>query len=104
MKVRHIVMWNVAGLRGSPEHQANLLKLKQVFEDLALHGAIPGLLRLEVGLDLSAVDYACDAVLLSEFASAEALHAYQQHPAHTAARQQLGDMRIARHQVDYVFQ
>lgn len=103
MKVRHIVMWDVAGTRGSPEHAANLATLKQAFEPLATSGVIPGLLKLEIGIDYSAVDYACDVVLLSEFDSAEALALYQQHPAHTAAKQQIGDIRIARHQVDYYF-
>ncbi|EJL94246.1 Stress responsive A/B Barrel Domain-containing protein [Herbaspirillum sp. CF444] len=103
MKVRHIVMWDVAGTRGSPEHAANLAALKQAFEPLAASGVIPGLLKLEIGIDYSAVDYACDVVLLSEFDSAEALAVYQTHPAHAAAKQQIGDIRIARHQVDYYF-
>jgi|SRR5450830_411339 len=103
MKVRHIVMWDVAGTRGSPEHAANLVRLKQAFEALAVEGVIPGLLRLEIGIDFSAVDYACDVVLLSEFESADALAHYQLHPAHAAAKQQIGAIRIARHQVDYTF-
>jgi heme-degrading monooxygenase HmoA len=96
-------MWDVAGTRGSPEHKANLIKLKQAFDDLALHGGVPGLLKLEVGLDFSAVNYACDVVLLSEFENADALAGYQQHPAHAEAKQRIGDIRIARHQVDYFF-
>jgi antibiotic biosynthesis monooxygenase (ABM) superfamily enzyme len=102
MTVRHIVMWNVRGERGSAEHRANLLTLKEAFE--GLKGQVPGLLKIEIGLDFSAVDYACDAVLYSEFDSAASLQAYAHHPAHLAAKERVGDMRTARHQVDYVLE
>lgn len=96
--IRHIVMWNVRG--DSPaEKAANIGTLKHGFE--ALRGRIPGLIALEIGVDTSGVDYACDVVLYSEFESQEALDAYTTHPEHLRVRQALGDMRIARHQVDY---
>ncbi|ASC85734.1 Dabb family protein, partial [Pseudomonas fragi] len=79
--------------------QACLL-LKERFEGLA--GLIPGLLKIEVGVDVSRIDYACDVVLYSEFDSHEALAAYATHPEHLRVRRELGDSRIARHQVDYV--
>jgi len=40
-------------------------------------------------------------VLFSEFESQAALDAYAVHPEHLRVKQELGDMRIARHQVDY---
>ena len=76
------------------------LLLKERFEGLA--GLIPGLLKIEVGVDVSRIDYACDVVLYSEFDSHEALAAYATHPEHLRVRRELGDLRIARHQVDYV--
>jgi quinol monooxygenase YgiN len=51
---------------------------------------------------VSGVDYACDVVLFSEFESREALAAYAQHPLHLQVREELGDLRTARHQVDYL--
>ena len=59
------------------------------------------MLHLEVGLDHSRVDYACDVVLYTEFESQEALDAYATHPAHLRVKGELGQMRIARFQVDY---
>jgi hypothetical protein len=100
MTVHHIVMWNVHGERGSAAHRANMALLKDTFE--GLRGQVPGLLKIEVGLDFSAVDYACDVVLVSEFETGAALQLYQQHPAHQAAKLRMADLRIARHQVDYV--
>jgi hypothetical protein len=96
--IRHIVLWNVGG-DTSEEKAANIARLQRSFE--SLRGRIPGLLHLEIGIDCSRVDYACDVVLVSEFASQEALDAYATHPEHLRVKQEVGDMRIARHQVDY---
>lgn len=96
--IRHIVMWKLRP--NSPaQRQADIERLREGF--LGLRGRIPGLLRLEIGLDTSLVDYACDVVLYSEFESQEALQAYASHPAHLAVRDALVGIRIDRHQVDY---
>lgn len=96
--IKHIVMWNVHG--ETVEARAhNAQRLKQAFE--GLREQIPGLLRLEIGLDESGVDYACDAVLYTEFESRQALADYAHHPAHARVRHELEGMRTARHQVDF---
>lgn len=99
--IKHIVMWNVRGDTTEEKREAAAF-LKTRFEGLI--GRIPGMTCLEVGIDMSDVSYACDVVLYSEFESQEALDAYASHPEHTRVRQELGDMRIARHQVDYYVQ
>lgn len=96
--IKHIVMWNLRGA-DSEERHANALRLQREFE--TLRGRVPGLLRLEIGIDHSRVDYACDVVLYSEFESQAALDAYASHPEHLRVRQALGDLRTDRHQVDY---
>lgn len=98
MVIKHIVMWNVSG-DDAGARARNIAVLKAEFE--SLRGRVPGLLHLEVGVDESRIDYACDVVLYTEFASREALAAYAQNPEHLRVRRTLGDMRIARHQVDY---
>jgi len=96
--IKHIVMWNVRG--ATPDQKDEAIRLvKSRFE--GLRGRIPGLLHLEVGVDHSGVDYACDVVLYSEFTSQQALDAYAKHPEHLRVRDELGDIRVARHQVDY---
>jgi hypothetical protein len=97
--VKHIVMWNVRGATPEQKKESAML-VKTAFESLT--GKIPGLTKLEVGLDVSAVDYACDVVLYTEFESQESLDAYASHPEHLRVKQVVGDIRIARHQVDYV--
>ena len=96
--VKHIVMWNILG--HTPEEKArNTHKLKAAFEGML--GRIPGLRVLEIGVDFSRVDYACDVVLYSEFDSRESLNAYAEHPEHLRVRRELEGLRIARHQVDF---
>jgi len=98
MTIKHIVMWNLRG--ESPQEKAQAIELlRSRFE--GLRGQIPGLLHLEVGVDASGVDYACDVVLYSLFDSQESLASYATHPAHLRVRDELGDLRISRHQVDY---
>jgi quinol monooxygenase YgiN len=97
--IKHIVMWRVRG-DTDQERAAGAQMIKSRFEDL--RGRIPGLHHIEVGVDMSRVDYACDVVLYSEFTDMASLHAYGDHPAHTEVRKAIGDLRIARHQVDYI--
>lgn len=96
--IKHVVMWNVRG--DTPAEKAQgIARLQRSFE--SLRGRIPGLLCLEVGVDSSRVDYACDVVLYSEFESQAALDAYGTHPEHVRVKHEVADLRIARHQVDY---
>ena len=96
--VKHIVMWNIQG--GPEEGKAAAIdRVKAAFE--ALRDKIPGLLHIEIGVDRSGVDYACDVVLYSEFESQAALDAYAVHPEHLRVRQAIEGLRVARHQVDY---
>ena len=97
--IKHIVMWNLRGDTEAAKAQA-VSVLKRSFE--SLRGRIPGLLHLEIGVDSSRIDYACDVVLYSEFESQSALDAYAVHPEHLRVKQELADLRIARHQVDYL--
>ena len=99
--VRHIVMWNLKG--GSlAEKMAARSRVKAAFQGLV--GRIDGLKHVEIGFDISQADYACDVVLVSEFASLSHLQSYATHPEHLRVRRELGDLRIARFQVDYLME
>ncbi len=99
--IKHIVMWNVRGDTAA-ERGANLARLQASFE--SMRGRVPGLLHLEVGVDTSRIDYACDVVLYSEFESQSALDAYALHPEHQRVKAEIADLRTAKHQVDYASQ
>jgi hypothetical protein len=91
--IKHIVMWNLKG--DTPDEKSTSInRLKAAFEGLV--GKIPGLLHLEIGVDMSGVDYA-----YSEFDSHESLAGYAVHAEHLRVKAELGDLRIGRYQVDY---
>ena len=96
--IRHVVMWKVAG-RSADERSEARRRVQAAFE--GLRGRIPGMTRVEIGADVSGVDYACDLVLVADFESDEALRAMRA-AAHARVREELAGLRIARHQVDYV--
>ena len=96
--IKHIVMWNVRG--DTPAEKAQVIALLARSFD-SLNGRIPGLLCMEIGIDTSRIDYACDVVLYSEFQDQAALDAYAVHPEHLRVKRELSDLRTARHQVDY---
>ena len=96
--IRHVVMWRLRG-ETEEERAAARQKVKTAFE--GLRGRIHGLNHIEVGCDISKVDYACDVVLVSEFANEADLRSYATHPEHLRVRQELGDVRVERYQVDY---
>ena len=96
--IKHIVMWNVRG-SSRDERLAHIALVKASFE--SIRGRIPGLVHLEIGVDSSRIDYACDVVLYSEFESQAALDAYAHHPEHLRVKATLSDLRTDRHQVDY---
>lgn len=96
--IKHIVMWTVKGDTPA-ERQRNAQLVVDSFN--SIRGRVPGLLYLEVGIDSSRVDYACDVVLYTEFASQQDLDGYATHPEHLRAKREVGDVRTSRHQVDF---
>ena len=96
--IKYIVMWNIRG--DTPADKARgIEQLQRSFA--SLRGQIPGLIYLEIGVDSSRIDYACDVVLYSEFESQAALDGYNTHPEHLRVKNELAGVRTARHQVDY---
>lgn len=94
--IKHIVMWR---LKDGIDQPAAARAIKQALE--GLNGKIPGLIRLEVGINFVADKDASDLVLVSEFESQAALEAYQVHPAHNAAAEVVKAARAERRVVDY---
>lgn len=95
--IKHIVAWRLQG--GEPEKTAAAQKIKSTLE--ALNGRIPGLLHLEVGIDISRGETSSDIVLYSEFINREALAAYIVHPEHVAAAAVVRAFAAERRVADY---
>lgn len=97
--IKHIVMWRLKESAHGNDKATNARLIKQKLE--ALQGRIPGLLRIEVGIDFSREEASGDVVLYCEFATRDALHAYHTHPEHQAVVSFIGEARNERRVVDY---
>jgi hypothetical protein len=97
--VKHIVMWKLRESANGNDRATNARLIKERLE--ALRGRIPGLLRIEVGIDFSGAEGSCDLALYSELASRAALDDYQAHPAHQAVLPFVRAAVSERRAVDY---
>lgn len=97
--IKHIVMWKLKDEAEGSDKQTNAKIMKSKLE--ALRDLVPGMLALEVGLDLGLDKGAYDVVLYTEFEDENALNAYQAHPEHKAVYPFIGAVRDDRCAVDY---
>ena len=95
--VKHIIMWR---LREGASKTADVELIKSLLESLA--GKIPGLLKIEVGVNFIEDANASDVVLYSEFVDRAALEAYQSHPLHLAVVPEVNARAIERRSADFV--
>ena len=90
--IHHVVIWTLKDPADAPRFKA----LLDSCSDL-----VPGMLAFDVGIRTPGLEANADVVLVSAFADAAALDAYQQHPAHQAVAAPLGPLRSDRRVVDY---
>lgn len=80
MTIRHVVAWRLA--TQDPAERAE--QAARISRELnALKGVVPALIDIAVGPDVVGSPN-WDVALVADVADAEALEAYQQHPAHQA--------------------
>ncbi len=97
--VKHIVFWRLKKELSLDERDQAFARIKAGFE--ALPGRVPGLLRIEIGLDYGQGADASDIVLYSEFDSRASLTGYETHALHTALVPLVRDVRTEKRVVDY---
>jgi quinol monooxygenase YgiN len=90
--LRHIVMWTL-------RDRSDAATFKSLLDSCAQ--LVPGMLGFEVGLRSDGLEANADVVLVSSFASLEALDAYQNHPHHKEVSRQLGPLREHRSVLDF---
>ena len=97
--VKHIVMWRLKDGNEEGAKKENARKVKQMFEDL--NGKIPGMLKLEVGIDYAMTDASSCIVLYSEFVDQEALDGYRAHAEYKKSAAFIKAVGTERRMVDY---
>lgn len=97
--IKHIVFWKLKDHAEGADRAVNALKMKALLDSCAT--VVPGILKFEAALAQPGLEATYDVVLYSEFASRQALDAYQEHPAHVAIKPFIGAVREARQCMDY---
>jgi hypothetical protein len=95
----HIVFWRLHEQANGRSKQENALEIRKRFE--AMRPIMPGLLRLDFGIDFAGTEQSSDVALYTEFESRAALEAYQAHPAHKDIVAFIAGLRTERRVVDY---
>ena len=97
--VKHIIIWRLrAEAHGNPAAR-NAELIKEKLE--ALRGKVPGMLKIEVGVDFGRTESSGDLVLYCEFEDRAALRAYIDHPEHKAVAPFIAAARSERLIADY---
>ncbi len=97
--IKHIVMWSMKDQAEGGTAEENARKMKTMLEGLA--GKIPGLLHIEVALEVFQASMPCQVVLYSELDSRKALQEYQQHPEHQRCVEFVKEVAAERNVLDY---
>jgi len=97
--IKHIVFWTLQGSALGHTADENAREMKSRLEALA--GLVPGMLAIEVGIDLSRTPSSADVALYSEFTDRGALAAYAGHPEHLAVADFINAVRVDRTVADY---
>ena len=97
--LKHIVIWKLKEHAQGTDRAANAQRMKEMLEACA--DIVPGIEKFEVALAQPGLEATYDIVLYSEFASREALDAYQEHPDHVALKPFISAIREARQCMDY---
>ena len=90
--IHHIVLWTLKDPAEAPRFKALLDRCA---------GLVPGMHAFEVAIRNEGLEANVDVALISAFADAAAMEAYQNHPEHQAVAAQLGPMRSERRVLDY---
>lgn len=97
--IHHVVVWR---LNDEAKGASWPVIVEQLERNMAaMRVSVPGLLRLELGVNRARVPDAADLMLYSEFESWPALKGYEAHPLHHELRELIAPLRIERRVVDY---
>jgi stress responsive alpha/beta barrel protein len=97
--IKHIVFWRLKNRENEQTREETARAIKQKIE--GMRGKIPGLLRIEGGVDFTRTADSCDIALYAELESREALAGYHVHPVHEEFKSFIGPRPSERYLIDY---
>lgn len=97
--IKHIVLWRLEEITGGRSRQEIIDTMKNALYGLSGH--IPGLMKVEVGINRVGDGQESDISLITEFDTWESFHAYRNHPDHLPVKKLMQDYTIERRVIDY---
>ena len=94
--IKHVVVWKI---KDPTQKAAHAKAVKRALE--SLRGHIPGMLAIEVGINIGYDSQAEDLVLYAEFADRAALDVYREHPLHLDAKAIVRVLTTGRRAIDW---
>ena len=91
----HIVMWNFS----EPNKDENIQRAKAAL--MSMQGKIPGLTKIEVGINCVEAPTAMDICLYSVFTDQQAYEAYREHPEHEKVKPLFAECTDERKSINY---
>ena len=99
--IRHIVMWKLKEEAEGKTKAENIQVIKSALE--AMKGVVPGIIDLEVGVDVYDPQGNHDLVLITSFAGINELNVYQDHIEHQKVKNIVKPLVSTRAAIDYEF-
>jgi len=98
---RHTIMWKIVEDFEGRNKEEITNKMKELLE--GLNGKIPGVIKIEVGINTLKAENTYDVILIGDFDSKEAYANYSSHPEHEKIVPFFKALKLDRTIVDYDF-
>ena len=96
---RHTIMWKIINDVENRDKKEVTSKMKELLE--GLNGKIPGLIKMEVGINTLGAENVFDVILIGDFENKDAYAAYSQHEEHAKIVPFFKALTLERRIVDY---
>lgn len=94
-------MWKLEEIPENKSKEEILSELKEALVNL--NGKIPGVIKIEAGINEAENDFAYDLLLVGDYESKSAFENYKIHPEHEKILPLFKNLKLARAVIDYDF-
>jgi hypothetical protein len=96
---KHVVMWKLKSVPQGREKSELLVELRDALN--SLNGKIPGVIKIEAGINTLEGEFSYDLLLVGTYSDKEAFENYKTHPEHEAILPLFKGLELERAVVDY---